>query len=75
MGVLIGPGAQRVALIGNLVAHTTERQPRVSGDTSVLLVNNLLYNCGSNGYNVIGSEAGVTLESAVGNVFLSYNFV
>ena len=43
-GLLIGAGAKNISIIGNLFAHNLERHPRILADTSVLLVNNLMYN-------------------------------
>lgn len=70
MGILVGEGCHRIAIIRNLLAHNGERNPRIKGDTSVLAVNNLAYNSGGNAFVVVGSEDGPSLVSLVGNVFL-----
>lgn len=68
-GLLIGDGSKRVAVIRNVLAHNNSRNPRIKGDTSALIVNNLIYN--GRGYLTIGSRAGPALVSAIGNVFIA----
>lgn len=70
MGILVGEGCFRVALIRNLLAHNSERNPRIKGDSAVLAVNNLAYNCANNAFVVVGSPDGPSFVSLVGNVFL-----
>jgi hypothetical protein len=48
-GLIIGDGARRVAVIGNLFAHNNDRSPVMKGDTSSLIVNNVVYNPGDFG--------------------------
>ena len=45
-GTLIGNGTTRVSLNGNLYAHNYERSPRLGWGTSVVMINNLIYNPG-----------------------------
>lgn len=68
MGILVGDGSHNISLIGNLLAHNVERNPRIKGDSSVLVVNNLIYN----GHRLmsVGSPSGPAMVSAIGNVFL-----
>ena len=68
MGLLVGDGSRNISLIGNLLAHNVERNPRIKGDSSVLVVNNLIYN----GHRLmsVGSSSGPAMVSAIGNVFL-----
>ena len=42
--VLVGERSHRFSLIRNLMAHTVKRFPEAKGDTSTLIVNNLMYN-------------------------------
>jgi len=70
-GLLIGTGAKNISVIGNLLAHNYERYPRINGNTSAVVFNNLMYDAG-NGYEYIsiGSADGPSLASVVGNVFI-----
>ncbi len=45
-GLLIGDHARRVAVIRNIFAHNEDRNPVMKGDTSALVVNNLVYDPG-----------------------------
>jgi pectate lyase len=71
MGLLIGDHAQNVAILNNLFAHNNERNPRIKGDVSTLVVNNLMYNGGGSVYMSIGADTGPNYVSAVGNVFMN----
>ncbi|OYP33879.1 hypothetical protein [Rhodopirellula sp. MGV] len=44
--VLIGDHSRRISLIRNVFAHSDDRNPTIKGDTSSLVVNNLVYNPG-----------------------------
>lgn len=70
MGLLIGDHSHDIFIRGNLFAHNSERNPRINGDTSVVLVNNLAYNVQSSSFVLIGSIKGSSHVSAAGNVFL-----
>jgi len=70
-GLLVGDASQRVALIGNLFAHNIERNPRIKGNTSVLVINNLFYDAAKYSFMSIGSPTGPVLISIVGNIFFS----
>ncbi|PLX81996.1 MAG: hypothetical protein C0617_15145, partial [Desulfuromonas sp.] len=73
-GFLIGDGSERIALIGNLLAHNNDRQPLIKAGSSVLQLNNLGYDGGGGdwvGVGVDGENTGKpAFLSAVGNVFL-----
>ena len=68
MGPLIGDHAENVSVIGNLLASNNERGPRIKGDVSAVILNNLTYNIGSFTYSAVGGNGPVQV-SAVGNLF------
>lgn len=71
-GFLIGDKSIRIAFIGNLLAHNKDRQPVIKAGSSVLHLNNLIYNPGNSDFIGIGLDdegSGPTYLSAVGNVF------
>ena len=71
MGILLGDHAQNITLVGNLLAHCRERNPRLKGDVSAEIVNNVFYNSGAtSNFGSIGSDAGPNIVSAVGNKFI-----
>lgn len=70
-GFLIGKFAKNISLIGNMMVHNTERNPRILADSSVIFVNNLVYNSGSSSFMVVGSNFGPSLVTAIGNVFIN----
>jgi len=70
-GLLIGDHARRVSIIGNLFAHNKMRNPFVKGDVSVLIVNNLVYNPGTDAIHFGDAEgSGPSLGAVIGNVFI-----
>ena len=69
-GILIGDHARNISLIGNLMAHNAKRNPRVSGDVSLLVANNVMYNCGGTHFMSIGSSSGPSAVTIIGNVFI-----
>ena len=70
MGLLIGDHAKNIAIVNNLFAHNKERNPRINGDASVLVVNNVMYNSGSSAYMYIGSSTGKSNVTVMGNEFI-----
>jgi hypothetical protein len=70
-GYLIGDHSKNVSLIGNLFAHNVYRNPAMKGDSSAVVLNNVMYNAGpfftyfSDSYG-----AGPSYASIVGNVFI-----
>jgi len=44
MGILVGPGCRRVSLHHNLMAHNHARNPLVSPNTEIEIINNVVYN-------------------------------
>jgi len=71
-GLLIGDYTQRIAAIGNLLAHHTRRSPFVKGDVSALIVNNLVYNPGTAAIHFGDIEDhGPCLAAAIGNVLVT----
>ncbi len=67
-GPLVGPGVERVAFIGNLIAHNYERNPRYTG-TSGVVVNNVVYNTGWKTVEISGLQGDIQSISLVGNRF------
>ncbi|ANT60669.1 hypothetical protein AYJ57_10005 [Salipiger sp. CCB-MM3] len=67
MGLLVGGGAaQRITLVGNLMAHNRHRNPAIKDHSrSIELINNLVYNWGPNGLQGTGSEINI-----LGNVYV-----
>ncbi|WP_276253116.1 pectate lyase family protein [Halomontanus rarus] len=64
-GSLIGDGAQNVALMGNVWAHTSDRNPRLKADTESVVLNNIVYNY----FKAIHMDPS-TIASIVGNGFI-----
>lgn len=73
MGLLIGEGARNVTLAGNLFAHNNDRNPRLKGDVSAVVLNNLFYNASAayGNFASIGCTQGPNTVSLEGNVFLA----
>ncbi len=73
-GMLVGYGTHNLSVIGNLFAHNDQRNPNVHGNTSILFVNNLIYNWyGSHPVRAaggFGSDYGPFDATLVGNVYL-----
>lgn len=68
-GLLIGDHSKRVAVVGNLFAHNVMRNPILKGDVSAVVVNNVIYNPGSQAIHLDDPEgSGPTLATIVGNV-------
>jgi hypothetical protein len=68
-GLLVGDGSQRIAVIGNLMAHNNDRNPILKGNTSTIVLNNLIYNPGYRSIRISDPEgSGPTIASLVGNV-------
>jgi hypothetical protein len=74
MGFIIGEGVRDVLVQGNLFAHNNQRNVRVQGDSSTLLVNNIIYNwhgASKNGAaGVYTTKYGPLDASIVGNVYI-----
>jgi len=74
MGFIVGEGVRDVFIQGNLFAHNNQRNVRVQGDTSTLLVNNIVYNwqgASKNGAaGVYARKYGAIDASIVGNVYI-----
>jgi hypothetical protein len=72
MGILLGDHAQNITVVGNLLAHCKERNPRLKGDVSAEIVNNVFYNAGTtSNFASIGSDSGPNIVSMVGNKFIA----
>jgi pectate lyase len=73
-GFLIGDKSKRITFSRNLLANNVERHPLIKAGSSVLLLNNLIYNPAVTDYVAIGIDDeghGPAYLSAVGNVFIS----
>jgi len=71
MGSLVGDHAKRIAFVGNLWAHNKNRNPAMKGDTSSVVLNNVMYNSGYwYMYFADDFKQGGSLASIVGNVFI-----
>lgn len=53
-GLVAGPGISKLIIQGNLFAHNDFRNPVISGGSSALVLNNLIYNPGFNAFHVYG---------------------
>jgi hypothetical protein len=71
MGFLIGDHTQNIAAIGNLFAHNSKRNPAPYGDTSSIVLNNVIYNPGPGAIHLQDyNESGPLKSSVVGNVII-----
>ena len=72
MGMLIGKGAQNVVIERNLFVSNEYRNPVIDAGVSAVVLNNLIYNPGTNAFHIYGKpDAGPTLVSVVGNVVIA----
>jgi len=76
-GVLLGssPSGGRVSMIGNLMAHQTERNP-LSRARELVFVNNMVYDRAGRDFDAQSEKSRTTKTSVVGNTFVqgpSYN--
>ena len=72
MGLLVGNGADRVAVINNIFAHNSFRNPSVSGGSRAFIANNLIYNYRHRAIQFYGGGGGRPAEATiVGNVALT----
>ncbi len=70
-GLLIGDHSKNVSVIGNLFAHNNYRNPAMKGDSSAVVLNNVMYNAGPFFTYFSDSYAsGPSYASIVGNVFI-----
>lgn len=69
MALLVGRGAREIAVLDNLLAHNTFRNPVVAPNASAFVGNNLIYDFGLHAIHIYGDEnlPAPTLV-AVGNV-------
>jgi hypothetical protein len=68
MGPIVGPDNNRIAFIGNLMAHNRERNPRLKG-SDIAIINNIVYDRGSKDVD-IGGGSGAQYVTVVGNHFI-----
>lgn len=74
-GSLLNDGASNISIIGCLYAHNNRRNPLLKGNTRAVLVNNIIYNSGSQciGMTDRGKSPYIGKSSAVfvGNVWIT----
>ena len=69
MAVLVGRGAHEIAVLNNLLAHNTFRNPVVAPNASAFVGNNLIYDFGLHAIHVYGDMSlPAPVVAAVGNV-------
>ena len=72
MGMLIGKGVQNVVVEDNFFISNQYRNPVIDAGVSAVVVNNLIYNPGTNAFHIYGKpDAGPTLVSVVGNLVVA----
>jgi hypothetical protein len=71
-GFLVGDKAGYISLARNLFAHNADRNPFLKGGVTAVVVNNLMYNSGTEKFIEIADDynAGPTAVSIVGNRFI-----
>jgi hypothetical protein len=69
---LIGDHAKNVSMVGNLFAHNKSRNPGVKGDTTSVILNNVMYDAGPWAFSYMQDDYnnGPSKTSYVGNVFI-----
>jgi hypothetical protein len=72
MGLLVGDGSKRVSVVRNLLAHNHLRNPLIKGDTSTVVLNNLIYNPYWEPMGFM-DDAGAVTHSIIGNHQISGN--
>ncbi len=71
MGSLVGDHGKRISFVGNLWAHNKARNPAMKGDTSTVILNNVMYDAGIwSMYMADDFDHGPSAASVVGNVFI-----
>jgi hypothetical protein len=71
-GVMIGQGTKNVTFMGNLMAHHVDRSPWFKGNTTGIIVNNVIYNWGGSKATYFDDvdNTAAQFASVVGNVYL-----
>ena len=72
MGTLVGDHGKNVSFVGNLWAHNRDRNPAMKGDTSTVIMNNVMYDAGAWAFMYMADDfnAGPSKASIAGNVFI-----
>ena len=80
MGLLVTPNGRNVAMVGNLLAHNSDRNPLISNGSSSVIANNVFYNWVGGRATNIGNYSSSfpqkypTEVSIIGNVYIKgYN--
>ncbi len=72
MGMLVGEGAQNIVIERNFFMSNEYRNPVIDAGVSAVVVNNLIYNPGTNGFHIYGKpNGGPTLVAVVGNMLIA----
>ena len=72
MGMLVGKGVQNVVIEDNFFVSNQYRNPVIDAGVSAIVVNNLIYNPGTNAFHIYGKpDAGPTLVAVVGNLVVA----
>ncbi len=66
--ILVDTTDGKISLIGNLIAHAVNRNPRV-GAASFVFVNNVIYNYGNGGMSLFNTPGLPSNNSIVGNIY------
>ncbi len=74
-GMLVGDGSERIAVLRNVFVHNADRNPEMTGGTSTVVVNNLVYDWDpTQEATHLGRAGSVAAEptcaSVVGNVYV-----
>lgn len=71
MGLLVGQGTDRVAVVDNVFAHNSFRNPAIEGGGKAFVANNLIYNYEHRAIQFYGGGGGRPAEATIiGNVAL-----
>ncbi len=46
-GIIVGPGSERISIIKNIIAHSNDRNPKITGTSYGEVINNVIYNWGN----------------------------
>jgi pectate lyase len=69
MGMLVGDGASKITIAGNLFMSSEFRNPTIADATDVEIINNYTYNFGQHALSFTIRESVFTKSHVVGNVF------
>ncbi|MGF1476081.1 MAG: polysaccharide lyase family 1 protein [Geminicoccaceae bacterium] len=70
MGALIGDDAERISVIANIFAHNKYRNPQAKNARAVEIFNNLIYNYGPGGVELLADGETPSTARVAGNLFI-----